>query len=233
MRNTYFTFTLSTSIIRSAPRPIQGNNLAEVFLLRRIRPHPRKPGPRPPRHHRKPVNAMSRPTKGSTRILVFAAFAGIAAAQTTPISVCEMLNSATEHQHLTVRGEVMGEPHHGYYLGEEGLDGDPCPGWRRRFLTSPSALRLGLFSNFGVQLTQAQADSNLAFLRRLNMVSRGSVIRCNVTVEGVFARQPSFWMIRRSNGAYQCWRNDWSCIGVFVLKSIISEGPVMFQYSSK
>jgi hypothetical protein len=80
-------------------------------------------------------------------------------AQGEPLSVCQMLNSTRERQEVTVRGVVTGG-RHGYFL-TEGIGDEPCPGWPRRYFTSPAAVGLEFFPLLGVQLTDDQKRWNL------------------------------------------------------------------------
>src|SRR5512144_2252649 len=88
-----------------------------------------------------------------------------ATAQGVPLSVCQMLDSIREHQEVTVRGVITGG-YHGYFLTDETGD-ETCPGWPRRYFTSPPGVGLAFFSWLGVQLTDDQTRLNLDFLRRL------------------------------------------------------------------
>ena len=147
-------------------------------------------------------------------------------AQGEPLSVCQMMSSTPEYQEVTVRGVITGG-YHGYHLTDE-IGDETCPGWPRHYFTSPAAVGLGFFSWRGVQLTDDQKRLNLDFLRRLGTL-RGDNHNLNgygVTVRGVFAKRPWLRTFRHADGTYSCFAAayDRDCMGVFVLRSIISEG---------
>ena len=100
-----------------------------------------------------------------------------AMAQGQPLSVCQMLNSIREHQEVTVRGVITGG-YHGYLLRDESGN-EPCPGWPKRYFTSPAAVGLEFFSLLGVQLTDDEKRLDFDFLRRLGML-RGRIGRAHV-----------------------------------------------------
>ena len=150
-----------------------------------------------------------------------------AVAQGEPLSVCQMLNSVREHQEVAVRGVITGG-HHGYFLSE-GIGNEPCPGWPTRYFTSPAGVGLNFFSSLGVQLTEDQKRLNLDFLRRLWTLRGNNHNNLNgygVTVRGVFAKRPWLRTFRHADGTYSCIlaAYDGDCLGVLVVRSIVSEG---------
>jgi hypothetical protein len=147
-----------------------------------------------------------------------------AMAQREPLSVCQMLNSARERQEVTVRGVIRGG-RHGYFLTESTGD-EPCPGWPKRYFTSPSVVYLNLFASFGVQLTDDEKRLNLDLLRRLAPLRVGTLNSYGVTVSGVFAKRPWLRTFRHADGTYSCIGAgyDGDCLGVFVVRSILAEG---------
>jgi hypothetical protein len=158
-------------------------------------------------------------------LLALPSLAGIlpAMAQTAPLSVCQMLSSTRERQEVTVRGVIQGG-HHGYFL-TEGIGDEPCPGWPKRYFTSPSGVGLAFFSWLGVQLTDDQKRLNLDFLRRLGTLRGERTLSYSVTVSGVFAKRPWLRTFRHADGTYSCFAaaSDGDCLGVFVVRSIVSE----------
>src|ERR1700694_3140463 len=97
-------------------------------------------------------------------LFVIVAMTGVSrvvAGQDKPLSVCQALKSTSDHQEVDVRGEISGW-RHGYFLSE-GIKGDPCPGWRRQFLTGPSALPLEFVSSSGVNVSERQVRLNRDF----------------------------------------------------------------------
>jgi hypothetical protein len=148
-----------------------------------------------------------------------------AMAQVGPMSVCQMLNSTREHQEVTVRGVITGG-HHGYFLSDESGD-ETCPGWPKRYFTSPAGVGLNVFSSLGVQLTDDQKRLNLDFVRRLGTLrGENNLNSYRVIVRGVFAKRPWLRTFRHTDGTYSCFAAayDGDCLGVFVLRSILSEG---------
>jgi hypothetical protein len=138
------------------------------------------------------------------RILHFLFLACVASAQTQPWSVCGILDSAADHQEVIARVRISGSYHHGFGLSE-GLDGEPCPGWRRRFFTAPSVLLPKVSSGFGVLLTSEEEQMGLGFLFRLRDLSRrspGALNKLTVTMRGAVVKKSWPWMFRRSDGSY-------------------------------
>jgi hypothetical protein len=155
------------------------------------------------------------------RTLCFLLIACAASAQTKTLSVCEALDSGVDGQEVVLRGVIAGESHHGFGLSE-GIDGDPCPGWRRRFLTTPSFILFDYFSHLGVHLTKEQEQLNLYFLRRLSFLLSPNTSRSGVKIKGVLVRKPWPLIFRRQDGTY--WGNgfgqDGWCPTVLVITSI-------------
>jgi len=144
-----------------------------------------------------------------------------------PLGVCEALESAVDHQEIVIRGVMTGESHHGFFLSQ-GINGDPCPGWRLTFLTAPSALALGLASSFGVQLTAEQRRLNLDFFGRLSKMSKGRPLSgYRVVARGVFVRRAWSLIFRRADGTYYSLGSDLDPFGVYqallVMKSAREE----------
>jgi hypothetical protein len=170
-------------------------------------------------------------TQSSVIFLILVLIGGtssIAVAQNEPLTVCQMLDSIGEHEEVVVRGVMIGEPHHGYYLSQEGIsNGNPCPGWRQRFFTAPSFAGIAIVSSFGVKLSEEQERLNRAFVRRLSGVKGEPALRAyKVTVKGVLARKPSPLTFRRADGTYSCIGkgSEGECFALFVVQSIIVEG---------
>jgi hypothetical protein len=154
-------------------------------------------------------------------LLVSMAFA---AAQTEPMSVCQMLDSASDHQEVVARVKISGGYYHGFGLSE-GLHGDPCPGWRKRFFTAPSVLMPMFSSCCGVQLSQDESRMVRDFLDRLWDESRNNSTRdLTVTLRGVIVKKAWPWIFRRSDGVYM--GNAFGPTGgypaIFVIKEILS-----------
>jgi hypothetical protein len=118
------------------------------------------------------------------------------------MGVCEALNSAAGTREVILRARIVGEPHHGYWLSE-GLDGDPCPGWCKRFFTAPSAIA-PVFSSFpGAQLTKAQERLNIELIKRLYLLSKpAGYVNSTITINGILVKK--FWpfIFRLKDGSY-------------------------------
>lgn len=131
----------------------------------------------------------------------FAMTVPILVAQKAPMSVCEALDSPVGHEELTIRGLLTGEFHHGFFLSD-GLGTDPCPGWRRRFLTAPSVLGLLFQSARGVEITDKEEQLDRAFIENLWDVSGKRPVKQVVTVRGVAVRDRWSLIFRRADGTY-------------------------------
>jgi hypothetical protein len=145
----------------------------------------------------------------------------IAGAQTASLSVCEVLNSTLDHWETTIRGKISGSSHHGFFLSE-GINADPCPGWPRRFFTAPAVIGLYLASALGVEVTEEQKASNIAFLRRLRKEKRP--YEPTFTITGVVVRRPWSPTYRRADGNYMSLPDEYGWLrAVIVMKSTKEE----------
>lgn len=92
--------------------------------------------------------------------------------------------------------------------------------------TSPAAVGLECFSLLGVQLTDDQKRLNLDFVRRLRALRGGQEREHRATIRGVLAKRPWLRTFRHADGTYSCFAAayDGDCLGVFVLRSVVSEG---------
>lgn len=125
----------------------------------------------------------------------------MSAAQNAPLSVCEALDLRSSHEELTIRGLLTGEIHHGFFLSQ-GIDADPCPGWRRRFITAPSVMGLVFQSALGVAVTEREQQLNRAFIETLWNVSGNRPVKQVVTVRGTAVRDRWPLIFRRADGTY-------------------------------
>lgn len=124
-------------------------------------------------------------------------------AQTRPLSVCEALSSVGDRQHVNIRAAISST--HGTYL-YEGTGQEPCPGWRRRFFTAPSAIPLAIGSYSGVHVPEDQVRLTLDFLIHLKARQRENPsARYVVTASGVFVRKRWPLLFRGAGGTYCCW----------------------------
>lgn len=159
-------------------------------------------------------------------VFLLIALRGASPAQTTPRTVCETLTSAADHQEVHITGEISGSYRHGFGISE-GINGDPCPGWRRQFLTSPSVIPLSFKALAGVRLTEEQERLNQRFFDRLfSLDEEHQLGRFKVSVTGVFIRRPWPLIFRRADGTYFGMSADSDAIfpGVLIIKVIEEAG---------
>lgn len=146
-------------------------------------------------------------------------------AQSTPLSVCQALNSVGDHHEVVVRAEVFGGIH-GLFI-REGMNDDPCPGWPLRLFTVPSVIALEFVSSHGVQLTEEQRRLNRDLLTRLHKLrARDELKHYPITLGGVLVR--NFWplIFRRTDGSYRGFGMgpDEAYPVILVIRSIRYEG---------
>jgi hypothetical protein len=126
----------------------------------------------------------------------------IGVAQSTPLSVCQALNSVGDHHEVIVRGEVYGGIH-GLFI-KEGVNDDPCPGWPRRMFTLPPEIALEFISSYGVRLTEEQRRLNRNLIKRLyKLRAQGQLKHHPITLGGVLVRNLWPLLFRRSDGSYR------------------------------
>ena len=119
-------------------------------------------------------------------------------------SVCDALNSAADRQAIVIHA-VIASNRHGTFL-VEGTGQDPCPGWRRRFLTAPSAIPLVFGSYSGVHVPDDLSRENMAFILRLKRPAKEDPrTRLVVTARGVLIRKRWPLIFRMADGSYCCW----------------------------
>jgi hypothetical protein len=135
------------------------------------------------------------------------------------------LNSIDDHREVVVRAQASGSVH-GLLLSE-GINGEPCPGWRRRFFTAPSLIGLEFTSSYGVRLTEEQERLNREFLSRLHKLrSAGRLKNYAVTLKGVVVKESWPLIFRQSDGGYHGFGMGpyGALAAVFVIKSVLEEG---------
>lgn len=140
------------------------------------------------------------------------------AAEPKPLTVCDALDTAASGQQVTIRGDIVGSIH-GLFL-TEGINADPCPGWRLKYFTAPSMIGLEFTSSYGVKLTLEEEHRNLNLMVRLRrLCAAGQSKRCSASVTGVFVRTRWPIIFRRSNGSYYGFGLDPS--GAFLATVVI------------
>ena len=98
------------------------------------------------------------------RLLLFAFLPALHAQQT--ITVCDAIIKTHDRQEVTIRGLVVGEPHHGYWLVSSDVGPAKCPGWREWIFSIPAGI--------GIAASKASLDTpeNIAVLEELLNRSR-------------------------------------------------------------
>lgn len=132
-----------------------------------------------------------------------AAAASVAiAAEAKPYSVCQVVDQAgtLAGKTITVRGLFGGTTFHGHFVAQ-GSGDDPCPGWRARFLTSPSVILLGAGPT-----AADRADVIEKLTPCLDAYREARFTRYRVEIVGVLRRKSRFPLIfRRPDGSYISW----------------------------
>jgi hypothetical protein len=138
-------------------------------------------------------------------------------AEERPLSVCEALNKSADHQRVVIRAKIAIS--HQIYLFE-GTGQDPCPGWRKRFFTAPSAIPL-LFGSFsGVPVSDEVRRTSTDFVLRLRKTDRAT--DHIVTATGVLLRKPWPLSFRAADGTWGGWGSgiDGGSGSILVLTSV-------------
>ena len=125
-------------------------------------------------------------------------------AQTRPLSVCEALNSAADHQAVLIHATVA-STRHGSYLFE-GTGQDPCPGWRKRFFTAPAAIPIVTGSYGRVHVPADLFRSYFDFEQRMNSLRKADPsAHFAVTISGVIIRKKWPLIFWSADGEYVGW----------------------------
>ena len=144
--------------------------------------------------------------------------------QTRPMSVCDALNSAGDHQVVVIHAAIASNRHQTFLF--EGTGRDPCPGWRKRFFTAPSAIPIAIGSYPGVHVSDRVFRANLDFVQRLRGLQEANPsARHRATVSGILVRARWFPIFRSANDVYCCWGEgaDGGYAAVLVVTSAITE----------
>jgi len=132
---------------------------------------------------------------GSTLVALSSVHAG------PPLQVCEVLDRSNElnNHMITVRGFLSGSPAHGYSLfaSPSGTD-EPCPGWRREFLTAPAVIELGQPIE-GTPGGEEYRGLSLEMSRRYQAHDYSTL---EVVVKGRLHRKWLLFINKHSSGAY-------------------------------
>ena len=138
-------------------------------------------------------------------ILVSATLCTICPAQNVEpkaYSVCQAIDQAwaLNGRTVVIRGFFGGTEFHGHFISQSTND-DPCPGWRAKYLTSPSAIVLGSYGSTASRQAVARVLSPCLDIYRVQGFKRYSA-----EVLGVFRRKRLFPLVfRRSDGSYVGW----------------------------
>ena len=107
-------------------------------------------------------------------------------------SVCEVVDHSGRlvGQTITVRGFLDGS------FVNQGLTRDPCPGWRSRYFTSPSAIILSLGG-------KTESPEAVALWRCIVLFREGGYTPLQAEITGTLVKKSPFPVIfRRPNGSY-------------------------------
>jgi hypothetical protein len=135
-----------------------------------------------------------------TGLICFGLSLSATAGWTAVLTVCEVLDNSKQlnGSMVTVHGYLQGSSRHGYslYASAEGRD-DPCPGWRRRYLTAPSIIELG------EALEPTGATSYAALITETKRrASGGDFASIRVEVVGQLIRKDFFFINKQSEGGF-------------------------------
>ena len=143
-------------------------------------------------------------------------------AQTRPLGICQALNSAANHQLVTIHGRVVLS--HGDYL-VEGTGRDPCPGWRTRLFTAPASIPLVIESYNGVRVPEGLIRNYVDFMVRLRSLQKANPSAQHmVTISGVLIRKALPLSFRGSGGSYAGWGEG--AEGGFAAELVVTSLPV-------
>ncbi len=139
-------------------------------------------------------------------------------AQSRPLTVCEALNHAADHQPVVIRG-LMGWA--GIY---EGTGNDVCPGWPEHLFTAEAMIPIS-GSYGGVSVPRQVSRENFNFFARLRQLLRSNPnANRMITVRGVFVRLPWPFCFRNWKGAWINPNDDGPGIGAVAV--IVATAPM-------
>lgn len=161
----------------------------------------------------------------SSTAFLWASLCAMAYGQERPLSVCEALAAPRGQTPVVIRA-IAGLGQHGAVL-DEGLGGEPCPGWPQRFFTAPSVIGLWLIPGRGVTMTDSERIVSQGLLLRLaeeRHRRNGRVYM--ITAKGTLIRKPLTLIFRKPDGSFAGWGFglDGGELATFVVRSIIQEG---------
>ena len=132
------------------------------------------------------------------------------------ISVCEALDQvgALNGTEVRIRGLLGGSFLHGLGIFQNPVTVDPCPGWRARFLTAPSAIALYWNArDWPNGLPCAEA------------YRAGGFQRLHVVVQGVLVKRSRIPLIyRKSDGTYRSLYNTGYPPGAYLAALSVDSG---------
>ena len=162
-----------------------------------------------------------KPIRAYFILVLVAAWPHVASAQSKPWSVCQVLNSASDHQTVSIHAALALTRHQSYVF--EGTGRDPCPGWPKRFLTAPAAIPLFLGKYAGVPVSDQLVHDFLDFSQKLRTLeSANPSARHMVTITGVLIRKRWPLIFRSGDGTYVGWGEglDGGSAAILVVTSI-------------
>lgn len=132
---------------------------------------------------------------------ITAAFSQPLGAEARALSVCDVLNSAADHQTVLVHASIASNGHMVYLF--DGTGSDPCPGWRKRFFTAPATIPILTGSYAGVHVSSELFRECLDFSQRLTSLQKANRYTHHmVTIGGVVIRKRWPLIFRSGDGSY-------------------------------
>lgn len=154
--------------------------------------------------------------------LTLAAWPQSLSAQPRPLGVCEALNSAVDHQAVVIHANLALTPHLTYVF--DGTADEPCPGWRKRFITAPAAIPILIGSYSEVRVPDSLRNDLTNFLLHLRGRTVNRSGRFMVTISGVLIRKPWLLTFRGATGEYVGWGEG--LYGGFAALLVVTSVPI-------
>lgn len=135
---------------------------------------------------------------------IAAAWPQLVSGQARPLSVCEALNSAADHQAVVIHAAIA-STRHGTYIFE-GTGREPCPGWPKRFFTAPSSIPIFVGPYPGLRVPDHLLRDYRPFGEHLRILQSANLSALHmVTISGVIIRKLGRLSFRSADGSYFGW----------------------------
>jgi hypothetical protein len=141
-----------------------------------------------------------------------------ASAQTKVMGVCEALNSAISSEEVIIHGTYNSWMEGAGF--SEGLDGEPCPGWRKRFFTAPAFIDASRFSE---RMSLEQKQAYFEILKK--QVSAHGAFTGPLAIKGVLIKKFWLFIFRGRDGVY--WGNGFGPYGGYLAELVMTEPPIL------